>query len=162
MSRALSSILVGKIRRENRTERVRIISGPIYRSWNGSWGRRRSGCATEERGRGGRQEDAKRAGCRPRSTSGRCAFLAQGRAGQTKDPRILLANGISSRRPTNSNDAKPDGFRRRANFSNEWSSRCTRDRRTRSAMEFQAIVCLGWLHRLPRRMAVTVRDHPDI
>lgn len=110
-----------------------------------SWGRRRSDCAT----RGGRQEDAERAGCRPGSTPGRCAFLAQGRAGQTKDPRILVADGISSRRPTNSNDAKPDGFRRWANFSNEWSSRCTRDRRTRSAMEFHAIVCFGMVAPTP-------------
>jgi len=57
----------------------------------------------------------------------RLSRAGQGRAGQTKDLRILLADGISSRKPTNSNDAKPDGFRR-ANFSNEWSSRRTRDR----------------------------------
>lgn len=43
--------------------------------------------------------------------------------------------------PDHSNDGKPDGFRRRTNFSSEWSGcNALRDRRTRYTMEFHAIV----------------------
>lgn len=67
------------------------------------------------------------------------------RAEQTKGPRNPPGGRYTEREAGRSNDAKPDGFRRRTNFSSEWMP----GRRIRSAMEFHAIVCSGWLHRPP-------------
>lgn len=118
------------------------VSGPIYRSWNGF-------VRTNMLRRDDRRGMPNKAGCR--RDRRRAGALFSRRTGRTKDPRIFLPANIPKQKADRSNDGKPDGFPSSDEFL-EWMVRryALRDRRTRYAMEFHAIVCSGCLHQLPR------------
>lgn len=69
---------------------------------------------------GERQEDAKQAGCRGRHQAG-APFSAK----QTKEPRILLADGILTRKPANSNDPMDSAIGRISRVSGPVDARVT-------------------------------------